>query len=99
MPESGKTTLKASLTSELVHVLAQRPDPRVVTIADGSNDNWKCSTTTCAFWAMLYGCKRTQPMMLFTTALRLTIDHLCEGPTDTTGTARSAEPVLLAAIP
>lgn len=40
MPESGKTTLKASLTSELVHVLAQRPDLRVVTIADGANDNW-----------------------------------------------------------
>jgi hypothetical protein len=40
MPESGKTTLKASLTSEQVHVLAQRPDLRVVTIADGANDNW-----------------------------------------------------------
>ncbi len=40
MPEAGKTTLKASLTSELVHVLTQRPDLRVVTIADGANDNW-----------------------------------------------------------
>lgn len=40
MPESGKTTLKAMLTSELVHILAQRPDLRVVTIADGANDNW-----------------------------------------------------------
>jgi hypothetical protein len=40
MPESGKATLKASLASELGRVLAQRPDLRVVTIADGANDNW-----------------------------------------------------------
>jgi len=40
MPESGKATLKASLALELARVLAQRPDLRVVTIADGANDNW-----------------------------------------------------------
>ena len=40
MPESGKVTLKASLTLELARVLVQRPDLRVVTIADGANDNW-----------------------------------------------------------
>jgi len=40
MPESGKTTLKASLALELLHVLAQRPDLCVVTIADGAKDNW-----------------------------------------------------------
>lgn len=40
MPESGKVTLKASLALELARVLAQRPDLRVVTIADGANDNW-----------------------------------------------------------
>lgn len=40
MPESGKVALKASLTLELARVLSQRPDLRVVTIADGANDNW-----------------------------------------------------------
>jgi hypothetical protein len=40
MPESGKVTLKASLALELTRVLAQRPDLRVVTLADGANDNW-----------------------------------------------------------
>ncbi len=40
MPESGKVTLKASLTLDLARALAQRPDLRVVTIADGANDNW-----------------------------------------------------------
>jgi hypothetical protein len=40
MPESGKVTLKARLALELAHVLARRPDLRVVTIADGANDNW-----------------------------------------------------------
>jgi hypothetical protein len=40
MPESGKVTLKSALTDELVSVLAQRPDLRVVTIADGVKDNW-----------------------------------------------------------
>lgn len=40
MPESGKPTLKASLMLELATVLAQRPDLRVVGIADGAKDNW-----------------------------------------------------------
>lgn len=40
MPESGKPTLKVSLTAELMTILARRPDLRVVTIADGARDNW-----------------------------------------------------------
>jgi hypothetical protein len=40
MPESGKPTLKASLTLELAMALARRPDLRVVGIADGAKDNW-----------------------------------------------------------
>ncbi len=41
MPEHKKTTLKASLTQELQAVLAQRPDLKVVTLADGAKDNWR----------------------------------------------------------
>lgn len=40
MPEPKKATLKASLTSELAAVLAQRPDLKVVRLADGAKDNW-----------------------------------------------------------
>ena len=41
MPEYKKATLKASLTQELKAVLAQRPDLKVVTLADGAKDNWR----------------------------------------------------------
>ena len=41
MPERSKTTLKASLLAELGQVLAERPDLRVVKIADGFQDNWR----------------------------------------------------------
>jgi len=41
MPEHKKATLKASLTQELKAVLAQRPDLKVVTLADGAKDNWR----------------------------------------------------------
>ena len=40
MPESGKTTLKSTLDAELEDVLTERPDLRVVAIADGAKDNW-----------------------------------------------------------
>jgi hypothetical protein len=41
MPERSKTTLKTSVLAELGHVLAERPDLRVVKIADGFQDNWR----------------------------------------------------------
>jgi hypothetical protein len=40
MPEQKKATLKDMLTSELEHVLAQRPDLMLVKLADGARDNW-----------------------------------------------------------
>ena len=40
MPEKGKATLKEQIATELDAVLAQRPDLRVVTLADGVHDNW-----------------------------------------------------------
>jgi hypothetical protein len=40
MPEKGKVTLKQQITDELKAILAQRPDLRVVTLADGVQDNW-----------------------------------------------------------
>ncbi len=40
MPERKKATLKEMLSAEFGAALAQRPDLRLVTIADGANDNW-----------------------------------------------------------
>lgn len=40
MPESKKPTLKAILEAELEPILRQRPDIRVVKVADGAKDNW-----------------------------------------------------------
>lgn len=40
MPESKKTTLKASLVAELGSLLAQRPELPIVKVADGAEDNW-----------------------------------------------------------
>src|SRR5262249_23197083 len=40
MPESNKTTLKQQLTAEMMGALCQRPDLRVVKVADGAQDNW-----------------------------------------------------------
>jgi hypothetical protein len=40
MPERKKETLKAMLSAELEHVLAQRPDLTLVKLADGARDNW-----------------------------------------------------------
>ena len=40
MPEHKKATLKEMLTAELIQVLEQRPDLKLVKIADGARDNW-----------------------------------------------------------
>jgi hypothetical protein len=40
MPEYKKATLKEILSAELGAVLSQRPELRLVTIADGAKDNW-----------------------------------------------------------
>lgn len=40
MPEPHKGTLKASLTAEVMRALVERPDLRVVKLADGAPDNW-----------------------------------------------------------
>ena len=40
MPETKKVTLKRQLTAEVMGALLQRPDLRVVKVADGAPDNW-----------------------------------------------------------
>lgn len=40
MPELKKKTLKRSLFLDIAHVLEERPDLKLVKIADGSADNW-----------------------------------------------------------
>ena len=40
MPEGNKATLKSQLTAEVMGALIQRPDLRVVKVADGAPDNW-----------------------------------------------------------
>ncbi|XYH94934.1 hypothetical protein ACMHYB_45045 [Sorangium sp. So ce1128] len=40
MPEFKKSTLKKILTEKLGAALAQRPELKLVTVADGANDNW-----------------------------------------------------------
>ena len=40
MPEAHKATLKRQLTAEVMGALSQRPDLRVVKVADGASDNW-----------------------------------------------------------
>ena len=39
-PESKKATLKAIILNELGRVLGERPELKVVAIADGAKDNW-----------------------------------------------------------
>ena len=46
MPESHKTTLKSQLTAEVMGALRQRPDLRVVKLADGAPDNWSYLSDT-----------------------------------------------------
>lgn len=40
MPEAKKATLKAMLLDEVLDVLAQRPDLKLIKVADGAHDNW-----------------------------------------------------------
>jgi len=40
MPEPNKATLKSQLTAEVMGALIQRPDLRVIKVADGAPDNW-----------------------------------------------------------
>ena len=40
MPEAGKATLKEMLSAEVAAALEQRPDLRVVKLADAARDNW-----------------------------------------------------------
>ena len=40
MPETNKATLKSQLTAEVMGALIQRPDLRIVKVADGAPDNW-----------------------------------------------------------
>lgn len=40
MPEAKKVTLKQMLTDEVLAALEQRPDLRLVKVADGAKDNW-----------------------------------------------------------
>lgn len=45
MPEANKTTLKRTLLADVTAALAERPDLRIVKVADGANDNWTYLST------------------------------------------------------
>jgi hypothetical protein len=49
MPEANKATLKQQLTAEVMGALIQRPDLRVVKVADGAPDNWSYLGETLPF--------------------------------------------------
>jgi hypothetical protein len=49
MPETNKATLKSQLTAEVMGALIQRPDLRVVKVADGAPDNWSYLGATLPF--------------------------------------------------
>jgi hypothetical protein len=49
MPEPHKATLKDQLTAEVMGALIQRPDLRVVKLADGTTDNWSYLSDTLPF--------------------------------------------------
>ena len=49
MPETNKATLKSQLTAEVMGALSQRPDLRVVKVADGAPDNWSYLGETLPF--------------------------------------------------
>jgi hypothetical protein len=49
MPEANKATLKHQLTAEVMGALMQRPDLRVVKVADGAPDNWSYLGETLPF--------------------------------------------------
>jgi hypothetical protein len=46
MPETNKATLKSQLSAEVLGALIQRPDLRVVKVADGAPDNWSYLSET-----------------------------------------------------
>jgi hypothetical protein len=48
MPEPGKETLKSILVAELGQALAERPELRLVGLADGAKDNWTFLESTLA---------------------------------------------------
>jgi hypothetical protein len=49
MPEPHKATLKHQLTAEVMGALLERPDLKVVKLADGAADNWSYLSDTLAF--------------------------------------------------
>ena len=49
MPESHKVTLKSQLTAEVMSALIERPDLKVVKLADGAPDNWTYLSDTLPF--------------------------------------------------
>ena len=49
MPETTKATLTRQLTAEVMGALVQRPDLRVVKVADGAPDNWSYLGETLPF--------------------------------------------------
>ena len=49
MPETHKATLKSQLTHEVIGALIERPDLRVVKVADGASDNWSYLGKTLPF--------------------------------------------------
>lgn len=49
MPETHKSTLKDQLTAEIMDALIERPDLRVVKLADGAADNWTYLSDTLPF--------------------------------------------------
>jgi hypothetical protein len=49
MPEANKRTLKSQLTAEVMGALGQRPDLRVVKVADGAPENWSYLHETLPF--------------------------------------------------
>jgi hypothetical protein len=49
MPESHKVTLKNQLTAEVMGALMERPELKVVKLADGAADNWSYLSDTLPF--------------------------------------------------
>src|SRR2546423_10888503 len=49
MPEPNKAPLKSQLTAAVMGALIQRPDLRVVKVADGAPDNWSYLGVTLPF--------------------------------------------------
>jgi hypothetical protein len=49
MPQTHKVTLKDQLTAEIMSALIERPDLRVVKLADGAADNWSYLSGTLPF--------------------------------------------------